>query len=187
MTRSDLTPFSYAILALVGDGGAGPHDIVRMMRQGRIYWTAAESHYYAEPKRLEGLGYLVSRKEPGRTRERTHYSLTDRGRDALRDWVAEPATLPRIQHEAVVKLLAADLADDETIRESLGAMRADIEDAYGRLDAAEAIARTLSHRERYLLLVHGLGRRLLAAHEEWLDDVERELGRAQPRRRPSVR
>ncbi len=68
MARPELTPFSYAVLALVGEGGAGPHDIVRMMRQGRMYWSAAESHYYAEPKRLEGLGYLVSRKEPGRSR-----------------------------------------------------------------------------------------------------------------------
>ena len=55
------------ILALVGEGGAGPHDVVRMMRQGRIYWAAAESHYYAEPKRLEALGYLRSRKTPGQT------------------------------------------------------------------------------------------------------------------------
>ncbi len=105
----------------------------------------------------------------------------------MRDWIAEPAALPRIQHEALVKLLAADLADDETVRASLGAMRADIEDAYGKIDTAEAIARTLPHRERYLLLVHGLGRRLLAAHEEWLDDVERELDGARPHRKPSVR
>ena len=85
------------ILALVGRKGAGPHDLVRMMRQGRIYWAAAESHYYAEPKRLEQLGYLRSRKEPGLTRARTHYDLTARGRVALREWIAEPAELPRIQ------------------------------------------------------------------------------------------
>ena len=39
-------------------GGAGPHDLVRMVRQGRVYESAAESQYYAEPKRLELLGYL---------------------------------------------------------------------------------------------------------------------------------
>jgi PadR family transcriptional regulator, regulatory protein AphA len=187
MARGELTPFSYAILALVGEGGAGPHDIVRMMRQGRMYWSAAESHYYAEPKRLEGLGYLVSRKEPGRTRERTHYELTDRGREALRAWIAEPAGLPRIQHEAIVRLLAADLSDDETVRASLAAMRADIADAYSELETGEAIARAIPHRQRYLLLVHGLGRRLLAAHEEWLDDVERELAGSKSPGRSSVR
>lgn len=176
MSRSKLTPFSYTVLTLVGEGGAGPHDFVRMMRQGRIYWSGAESHFYAEPKRLERLGYLTSRKEQGKTRERTHYTLTDRGRAALRAWVAEPATLPRIQHEAVVKLLAADLVDDAVVLESLAAMRTDIADATARLDVAEAVAATLPHRERYLRLVHGLGRRILAAHLDWLDEVERELG-----------
>jgi DNA-binding PadR family transcriptional regulator len=92
----ELRPFSYTILTLVGEGGAGPHDIVRMMRQGRVYWSAADSHYYAEPKRLERLGYLRSEKTPGKTRERTHYVLTEAGREALRAWGREPMTFPRI-------------------------------------------------------------------------------------------
>ena len=35
-----MTPFSYVILVLVGNSGAGPHDLVRMMRNGRIFWSA---------------------------------------------------------------------------------------------------------------------------------------------------
>lgn len=136
-----LSPFSYVILTLVGEGGAGPHDIVRMMRQGRVYWTAAESHDYAEPKRLERLGYLSSRKKPGKTRQRTHYMLTGKGRQALRRWIAEPAGLPRIQHEAIVKLLAADLADDAVVLRSLGAMREDIADAEDRWTSPRPLPR----------------------------------------------
>jgi DNA-binding PadR family transcriptional regulator len=178
MSRPELTPFSFTVLALVGEGGAGAHDLVRMMRQGRLYWASAESQWYAEPKRLERLGYLTSRKEPGKTRERTVYLLTDAGRDALQAWISEPSTLPRIQSEAVVRLLAGDLArSDEALLGSLEAMRADIAVAAENLDAGEAVAATLPHRERYLLLVHKLGRGLLHAHEEWLDDVERELRR----------
>jgi DNA-binding PadR family transcriptional regulator len=158
-----------------------------MMRQGRVYWTAAESHYYAEPKRLERLGYLSSRKEPGKTRQRTHYMLTGKARQALRRWIAEPAGLPRIQHEAIVKLLAADLADDAVVLRSLGAMREDIADAEERLDVAEAVASTLPHRERYLRLVHRLGRPLLRAHLDWLGEVERELSGGRKAARRSVR
>src|SRR5918911_1841439 len=91
MSTRDLTEFSYSILVLVGEGGAGPHDLVRMARQGSVYSSAAESQYYAEPKRLEKLGYLTSEKQPGKTRERTHYRLTDKGRQALHDWIKEPA------------------------------------------------------------------------------------------------
>ena len=75
MASPDLTPFSYVVLTLVGRNGAGPHDLVRMARQGRVHWSAAESQYYAEPKRLEKLGYLRAEKRPGRTRERTQYTL----------------------------------------------------------------------------------------------------------------
>jgi DNA-binding PadR family transcriptional regulator len=177
MSRPDLTPFSLTVLALVGEGGAGPHDLVQMMRQGRIYWSSAESQWYAEPKRLEKLGYLTSHKEPGKTRERTVYRLTAAGRTALRAWISEPSTLPRIQSEAIVRLLAGDLAEsDEALLESLRAMRLDIAEVALQLDAANARAADLPHRARYLRLVHELGTRILQAHEDWLDSIDRELG-----------
>jgi PadR family transcriptional regulator, regulatory protein AphA len=175
MSREGLSPFSYVVLALVGRGGAGPHDLVRMMRTGRVYWAAAESHFYAEPKRLERLGYLRSEKRPGKTRERTHYHLTEKGEQALRGWLATPAPFPRIQHEAVIRLLAGDLVDDAAIVNSLEGLRAEIADLSARLGLAEETATTLPHRQRYLRLVHSLGRKLLRVHEEWADEVECEL------------
>jgi DNA-binding PadR family transcriptional regulator len=176
MSSTKLTPFSYVILALVGDGGAAPHDIVRMMRRGRMYWTAPDSQYYAEPKRLERSGHLRSRKEPGRTRERTVYELTAAGRKALRAWLATPASFPRIQHEPVVRLLAADMADEADVAAGLRGLREEIAGMYADLDEAEAVAREqLPARARYLALNHRLARRMLDAHVQWLDEVEREL------------
>ena len=176
MSTRSLTPFSYVVLTLVGQGGAGPHDLVRMARSGRIYWDAADSQWYAEPKRLEALGHLSSRKQPGRTRPRTHYMLTDQGRAALVDWMKEPARFPRIQHDAVVRLLAADLVGEQAVLDSLRALREEIADISARREAAEAIAGTIPGRERYLRLNHRLARRIVEAHTDWLDEVERELG-----------
>ena len=173
---SELRPFSYVILTLVGEGGAGPHDVVRMMRQGQVYWSAADSHYYSEPKRLERLGYLRSERRPGRTHDRTHYQLTPKGRDALRAWGREPSAFPRIQHEPVVRVLAGDIVGAEAIVSSLQGLRAELAALTARIDEAERVAATLPHRARYLALVHRLGRRLVEVHEEWVDEVERELG-----------
>ena len=171
-----LTPFSYVVLALVGREGAGPHDIVRMMREGTIFWSTSESHYYAEPRRLAELGYLTARTEPGRTRPRTHYELTDAGREALTAWLAEPAPLPRVQNEVVVKLLAADFADDATILASLAGLRAGIERAYRQVEDMERRAPGIPHRTRYLQLIDDYARRVLDAQREWLDAAEQELG-----------
>jgi DNA-binding PadR family transcriptional regulator len=175
MSSDELNLFSYLVLGLVGRGGASPYELQRMARQGRIYDFAGESQYYVEPKRLARLGYLEARKEPGKTRERTVYSLTDRGLEALRSWAGTPLTFPRLQHEAMVLLLSADLVDEADVRKSLASLRGDIADLSARLDVAEVAAQRLPHREKYLMMGHRLSRRLLDAHLEWLDEVEREL------------
>jgi DNA-binding PadR family transcriptional regulator len=172
---SRLTPFSYAVLVLVGSNGAGPHDLVRMMRQGRIYWTAPESQYYAEPKRLAEAGYLSATKEPGRTHARTHYTLTDRGREALREWLGTPAPFARIQNEPVVRLLGAEFADRETVLAGLGALRAEIADLTARLDAAREVESQLPHRATALAINQSLARRILEAHLDWVQEVEDSL------------
>ena len=163
------------VLALVGRGGAGAHDIVQMMRESPMFWTTSESHYYAEPKRLAKLGYLFTRPEPGRTRTRTRYALTDQGRDALRAWLAQPAAMPRVQHEALVKLLAADFSDDTTILASLAGLRDGINDAYASLKVLTARAEQIPYRTRYLRLINDFGQRSLDTLSEWLDHVEHEL------------
>lgn len=147
-----------------------------MRVQGGLYWTAAESQWYSEPKRLEGLGLLRSSRQEGRTTPRTHYELTDDGRAALREWLARPSSLPRVQHEAIVRVLAADLGSEADVAASLGALGEDIAAKRELLAAAKERAATIPHRERYLRLVHRLGDLLLDAHEEWLAEVEQELG-----------
>jgi DNA-binding PadR family transcriptional regulator len=146
-----------------------------MMRQGRIYESAAESQYYAEPKRLERLGYLRARKEPGRTHARTHYELTGKGLDALREWIAGRPDHPQLRADPILRLLAADLVGEPPARESLLSMREDIADLRARLEAADEVAESLPHRAKYLRLNHRLASRVLDAYDAWLDEVEREL------------
>jgi DNA-binding PadR family transcriptional regulator len=174
----DLTNVSYVTLALIGEGGAAPPDHVDLYRRGgQISYAVAPSRMYAEPKRLEQLGYVRSEKRPGKTRERTFYTLTERGRDALRAWLREPPSFPRIQNEAVAKLMAGDvLGDDAGLLDALLGLRDEIEDQQRKLDEARARLAALPHRRTYLLLIHDLGNRFLQLQRDWLDDVEAELG-----------
>jgi DNA-binding PadR family transcriptional regulator len=179
MTRSlvkqELTLFSYEILGLVGRGGAGAHDLLRLARRGRMLDWAGESQYYVEPKRLARLGYLDARKEPGKTRERTVYTLTDKGLDALAEYARTPVAITPVKSEPLLRLLICDLVGEEVTRESLLTLRDDIADLRARLDDAERTAAELPHRARYLLLVTGFLRRLLELHEELVDEVERDF------------
>jgi DNA-binding PadR family transcriptional regulator len=181
---SKLTPFSYAVLVLVGEGGAGAHDLVRMMREGQhVFWAASASQWYAEPKRLAELGLLHAEKTPGRTHERTHYTLTDEGRAALREWLAEPTAFTRIQSEPVVRLLGAEYADPAALRASLESLRAPLDEAYAALDRLQDIGRELPHREQVIKVNHRFARRILDAHLAWLEEAQAVLRDAAARRR----
>lgn len=173
----ELRGISYVVLALVGEGGASPHELARMVRQGGpVYWTAAPSKVYAEPKRLAELGYLDGRVAPGETRPKTVYRLTTKGRRALRDWLRSPTRFPRIQDEAHLRLLAGDQIEDREILNSLAGLRDQLADLYRMVEEMEAGESGLPHKRRNLALAHRLARRLLEAYDGWIDEVEAELG-----------
>jgi DNA-binding PadR family transcriptional regulator len=180
--NQELTLFSYEILGLVGQSGAGAHDLLRMAKNGRILDWAGESQYYVEPKRLARLGYLEARKEPGKTRERTVYSLTEQGRAALAAYASTPVTVTPLKSDPLLRLLICDLVGEQVTRQSLGTLRDDLADLRARLDESEHRAHEFPHREKYLLLVTGFLRRFLDLHGELVDEVERELA-APPRQR----
>ena len=175
MSSDPLSLFSYEILGLIGERGAGPHDLRRMVRNGRMLDWAGESQYYAEPKRLAKLGYLTPRTEPGKTRPRTVYNLTEKGRRALREYARTPARFIPLKSDALLRLLIADLVGEAPTREALVALRAELAELAGKVDAAEESAKGLTHREKYLLLVTGFLRGVLDLLEELLAEVEREL------------
>ena len=138
----ELTLFSYEVLGLVGQTGTGAHDLLRMARRGRMLAWAGESQYYTEPKRLAGLGYLAAHKEPGKTRERTVYSLTEKGQQALVDYARTPVTFTPLKSDPLLRLLIADLVGEEVTRKSLATLRDDIE------ELQRAARRQRAHRPR---------------------------------------
>jgi len=176
MSRPELSLFSYEILGLVGRGGVGAHDLLQMARRGRILDWAGESQYYVEPKRLAGLGYLEARKEPGKTRERTVYSLTDKGLRALREYGRTPVSFTPLKSEPLLRLLIADLVGETATRASLLGLREELAELEQRVAEAEASADGLPHRRKYLLMVNAFLRDYIELHSDLVDRVERELG-----------
>lgn len=174
-SRDELTLFSYETLALVGRNGAGAHDLLRMARRSRFLAWAGESQYYVEPKRLAKLGYLEARKEPGKTRERTVYTLTEKGLDALREWATTPVSFTPLKSDALVRLLATDLVGEAIVRESIGTLRDDLEEMRAAIRDTAERAESLPHREKYLMLGLEFVEKLVALYEELIEKVERQF------------
>jgi DNA-binding PadR family transcriptional regulator len=175
MQRPELSLFSYEVMGLVGRDGAGAHDLLLMARRGRILDWAGESQYYVEPKRLAKLGYLDARPEPGQTRPRTVYTLTDKGLEALREYGRTPVALTPLKSEPLLRLLLADLVGEQVTRESMATLRDDIADLMERLEESMQAAEALPHRRKYLLIVNRFLRRFVDLHLELVEEVEAEL------------
>src|ERR671931_1830576 len=184
MSSTELSLFSYEILGLVGRGGASAHDLRQMARHGRILDWAGESQYYTEPKRLARLGFLEARQEPGKTRERTVYTLTRKARDALREYARTPVRFQPVKNELLLRLLICDLVGEAPTRASAGTIREDIADLMARLGETERRTELFPHKRKYQLLAIDFLRRLLELHLELVDQIETDLA---PNRRSPTR
>jgi DNA-binding PadR family transcriptional regulator len=181
-SRDDLTLFSYEVLALVGREGAGAHDLLQMARVGRFLAWAGESQYYVEPKRLAKLGYLSARKEPGKTRERTVYTLTEKGLEALREWAGTPLGFTPFKSDALIRILSTDLVGEEAVREGFAGLHDDLDDMRARMRVTAERAKSLPHREKYLKIGFEFVEGLISLYEELIDKVERDFAERTPAR-----
>lgn len=166
-------------MALVGRGGASGPELVEMATGAApLFWTGGGSHVLREARRLVEDGYLSARTEPAKTRPRTVFELTEKGHAAMREWLASPSTYPRVQHEGAIRLFSSDLGDRAAVVESLCALREQLPELEALCDLYERRAQAFPHRAKAIVLELSLARRLIQAHREWVDEVERELAPA---------
>jgi len=173
---SPLRPISYAVMSLVGRNGASGPQLVEMADGAApLFWTGASTQVLREARRLADDGYLSARSEPAKTRPRTVYEMTAKGLAAFGEWLATPSRYPRIQHDAAIRLFASDMGDVAAVLDSLQALREQLPDLEAACDDYERRAQAIPHRTRAIELELGLARRLIAAHRDWIDEVEREF------------
>ena len=101
-----LTQTSYVVLGLVdGAGEATPYDLKQVVAATiGGFFSIPHSQLYAEPERLARAGYLRERRERS-GRRRKHYSVTEQGRKALREWLRTPTEeLSELRDPGLLKL-----------------------------------------------------------------------------------
>ena len=121
-----LTTTSYAVLAQVAVHPWSTYELARQrVRYFRYVWPRAESAIYREVKRLSSMGLLDGKKEHVGKRARTVYSITEKGREALREWLATPVSPFAMDFEAMIRLFVAPLGTKEQIVTTLHQVRHD--------------------------------------------------------------
>ena len=115
-----MTTSSYAVLALLDLKPWTAYQLTQQAQRSLRYaWPKSERLLYSEPKKLVKLGYATTHMEKTGNRTSNVYEITDEGRSALTEWTSSKTQPPRIEIEALLRLL---FADHGTIQDVNGAL-----------------------------------------------------------------
>ncbi|HZU75106.1 MAG TPA: PadR family transcriptional regulator [Acidimicrobiales bacterium] len=180
--RAELTGTSYALLGLLAartDGWSAYELAQQMGRSLRYVWPRAERNLYDDVKLLAERGLARTKQEPTGRRPRTVYSITSKGRRALREWLSRASAPLTMESEALVRVFFADHGTLDDLRRTIRGVR----------EEAEATERAVAEMVRGYesdggpfperLHVIALMGKLLHAHREalrhWADWAEAEV------------
>lgn len=122
-----MTTSSYAVLALLDLKPWTGYELTQQAQRSLRYaWPKSERLLYSEPKKLVERGYAVTYKDQAGNRSRNVYEITPAGREALAEWTRTRTQPPRMEIEALLRLLFADHGSIEDVYRALDELEADI-------------------------------------------------------------
>lgn len=122
-----ITTSSYAVLALLDLKPWTGYELTHQAQRSLRYaWPKSERLLYSEPKKLVELGYATSHQEESGNRTRNVYTITKEGRRALNEWTSTRTQSPRLEIEALLRLLFADHGSREDVLRALDELEEDI-------------------------------------------------------------
>jgi PadR family transcriptional regulator AphA len=125
----ELTTTSYAVLAQVAVRPWSTYELAQQrVRYFRYVWPRAESAIYREAKRLSSMRLIEGRKEYTGKRARTVYSITEDGKEALREWLGTPISPFSMDFEAMLRVFVLPLGTKDDIIGTLKQVRADAQE-----------------------------------------------------------
>lgn len=174
------TATSFALLGLLALQPWTAYELVAQTRRSlHHFWPRSEAHLYAELKRLVERGHAHAEVVDGRRGQRTRYSITPEGRDALEDWLATEPAPPAIEVEALLRMLLADqgtLGDLRAALQATGRQARELRDT--ALGLGEELLRTggpFPHRLHLTERVVALYGEFLLLLIRWCDETSDEV------------
>jgi DNA-binding PadR family transcriptional regulator len=170
-----LSPTSYVVLGLVNlRGPSTPYELETAVQKSvEYFWKFPHSQLYREPDRLAASGHLTVVQEVG-GRRRKVFSLTARGRDALRAWLDRPVDhVFEMRDEAVLQLFFSDQLSPPALvqlAEREIALYQQRLDEYARIASRELPRRGQDRRMAPLRL----GVKLAEAFREFWEEIAQE-------------
>ncbi|HYI35683.1 MAG TPA: PadR family transcriptional regulator [Thermoleophilaceae bacterium] len=182
-----LKPGSYLILGMLQRGVRTGYAIKRTVdRSTSFFWAASLAQVYPDLAALEEGGYVVSADEPRGRRPRKAYRLTDRGDEALAEWLrSERQPHFEWRDEELLRLFFADAVPLEDALELVVRARERAEEA-ARTFRSDVLPLAQAAAGRFPSIVAREGADYFTWRADWFRGIETELRRALASAAPSA-
>ena len=192
-------PITYGVLGLLAFWGPlSGYDMKRLFDHILApMWGAAQSQIYKELRRMKDFGWVEMEREEQEARpDRKVYSVTERGRIALREWQAQEPEVFQLRDELLLKVLFGTFAAPGDIAQHLRASLSEHEmrllayrqnehmlptqGSYPRHNRRPDPYTTTQNEDPYFALVNRFAIDFENMYIRWLSDALEELERTPP-------
>lgn len=122
MEHPEAYPITYSILGLLAFWGPlSGYDMKHMFDHILApMWGAAHSQIYRELRRMERLEWVSMQREEQESRpDRKVYTITDKGKQALHEWQAQPPEVFQLRDELLLKVLFGTFASPDDLAKNI--------------------------------------------------------------------
>ena len=171
-----LKPTAYLILGMLHRGSETGYSIKRRVDLStRFFWAASLAQVYPELSALRSNGYVVSAEEPYGARPRKTYSLTEKRRAALGEWLrGDRVPQVELRDEGLLRLFFADAVAFDQAVELVERLRIRAEQM-DRDFRAEILPRAETAAGRFPLIAARTAADYFAWRAAWFRALENEL------------
>ncbi len=143
----------------------------------RFFWGGSYGSIYPTLSQLEGEGKVTREDTSSNGREKISYSITEYGRESLKEWLREPVEKDELRYETLLKLFFGNETGMEGAMEHIGRFE---EKCKGELNILTMMAGNLAkhleddtHKHYYLTVTFGI--KTYECYLEWCSEAKEQI------------
>lgn len=144
----------------------------------RYFWSASYGSIYPTLSDLVHRGLATKREAGNSKRNKLIYTITDAGRNYLKEWLALPAQKDELRYETLLKLFLGNEQGEEQAISHIERFQAKIEGELPYLLHSEEILKNYINDDtthKYYLLTVEFGLKVYRTYLEWCEESKKLL------------
>jgi len=143
-----------------------------------FFWSASFGSIYPALRQLVQSGHAVASSMDTGGRGRVRYTITQQGRQALREWLSAEAVIDELHSETLLKIFLSDPDSGQTVLDHVRRLKRRLNERMPFLQQSVQTLETLDDGESqhlYYLLTARFGQQIYEAALTWCEQSEQLL------------